>query len=243
MRLLVFGIHPDDIELGCGGTVAVHARGGHDVVLADLTRGESSSNGTPEARALEAEKAARILGCRERINVELPDAGIRSEDPDQQRRVVETIRRVKPDVVLLPNGDDPHPDHASGAALIQRALYLSGVHGYRTEAGGAWKPRAALVYSGRREARRDVVVDTTAVHDVKMDAIRAHESQFTARAGSLPTPLNAPDFLSVVEARDRTHGYLVGAQFGEAFETLSPVPLADLGVFTAASGPERRGSK
>lgn len=243
MRILVFGIHPDDIELGCGGSAALHARSGHEVVLADLTRGESSSNGTPQARALEAEKAARIMGCRERINIGLPDAGIRSEDPDQQRRVVETIRRVKPDVVLLPNGDDPHPDHESGAALIRRALYLSGVHGYRTEGAEAWKTRAALVYSGRREVRRDVVVDTTAVHDIKMDAIRAHESQFTARADSVPTPLNAPDFLSVVEARDRTHGYLVGARFGEAFETLSPVPVEDFGVFVNPGGGKQRGAE
>lgn len=232
MRLLVFGIHPDDIELGCGGTVAAHARLGHDVVLADLTRGEASSNGTPEERAREAAEAAGILGCRERRNLSIPDAGVRADDPDQQRTVVDAIRDVRPDIVVLPFGDDPHPDHASGASLVERAMYLSGIHGYPS-AGPAWKAVAGLVYSGRRVVRPDIVVDTTGVQEVKMRAIRAHATQFGRRDGMVATPLNAPGFLSAVDARDRTHGLLIGVTYGEAFQTLAPVPLADFGVFQA----------
>jgi len=235
MRLLVFGIHPDDVELGCGGTVAVHSRAGHDVVLADLTRGESSSNGTAEERAREAQDAAAMLGCRERRNLTLPDAGVRADDPEQQRAVVQSIRDVRPDVVLLPFGDDPHPDHASGAALVERALYFAGIHGYRT-AAPAWKVPAALVYSGRRVVRPDVVVDITAVQEVKMRAIRAHATQFGGGEGRVATPLNDPDFLEVVVARDRTHGALVGVRYGEAFHARSPVPLSDFGVFHRAEG-------
>jgi bacillithiol biosynthesis deacetylase BshB1 len=229
MRLLAFGIHPDDVELGCGGTVAVHARAGHEVTVADLTRGESSSNGTPEERAREAERAAQILGCRERLNVGLPDAAVRSEDPDQARSVVEVIRSVRPNVVLVPNADDPHPDHASGGALVARSLYLAGIHGFDRSAP-AWKVPAALVYSGRRQVRPDVVVDVTGVYDVKRRAIEAHASQFAAQEEALPTPLNAPGFLSVVEARDRHVGYLAGVEYGEAFQLVEPACVSDFTV-------------
>lgn len=229
MRLLVFGIHPDDIELGCGGTVAAHVKAGHDVVLADLTQGEASSNGTPEDRAREAAAAAGILGCKERVSVGLPDAGIRSEHPDQQRLVVEVIRRVRPEIVLVPNANDPHPDHRSGGVLVERALYLAGIHGYAAE-GEAWKVRIALMYSGRREVKPDIVVDVSQVYDIKRRAIHAHVTQFGASAGSKPTPLNAPGFLSVVEARDRTHGHFIGVEYGEALETLEPLPIPDLGL-------------
>lgn len=238
MRMLVFGIHPDDVELGCGGTVAVHTRAGHDVVVADLTRGESSSNGTPDERAAEAAAAAAILGCRERRNLAIPDVGVRSEDPDQQRAVVDVIRDLRPDVVLVPFSDDPHPDHASGGTLIERALYLAGIHGYNPS-GRAWKTPVALVYSGRREVRRDLVVDVSAVYDVKRRAIAAHASQFGAREGSRATALNAPEFLSVVEARDRSVGHAVGAAYGEAFRALGPLRVGDLGVFVPRGGDSR----
>lgn len=230
MRILAFGIHPDDVELGCGGTLAVHARAGHDVVIADLSRGESSSNGTPDERAAEAAAAAAILGCRERVNLGIPDAGVQSENPDQQRAVVETIRTVRPDVALIPFADDPHPDHASGGVLIERALYFAGIHGYDAE-GEAWKTPLALVYSGRREVRPDLVVDITDVHDVKRRAIEAHASQFGARDGARSTPINAPGFLSVIEARDRRLGQMIAATYGEAFHALAPLRVSDVGVF------------
>lgn len=227
MRVLAIGIHPDDVELGCGGTVAVQTAAGHDVVIADLTRGESSSNGTPEARAREAARAAEILGARERVNVGLPDAGVRSEDPEQTRRVVDLIRRVRPRVVLIPYSNDPHPDHYSGGLLVERALYLAAVHGYGAP-DSAWKTPIALVYSGRREVRPDVVVDVTAVFETRRAAIDAHATQFGRDATAKPTPLNAPGFQDVVEARCRIVGHLIGVTWGEAFQTARPVPARDL---------------
>src|SRR5712671_4077268 len=154
MRIMAVGIHPDDVEIGCGGTVAVCAAAGDDVVIVDLTRGESSTNGTPEERAREAAEAARILGCR-RENVGLPDAGVQSEDAAQTRAVVSMIRAQRPHILFVPNADDQHPDHASGGTLVQRAAFLSHVNGYITERDGKrqerWKVERLLVYSGRRE--------------------------------------------------------------------------------------------
>jgi len=237
MRVLVFGIHPDDVELGCGGTAAVCAARGEEVTIVDITRGESSSNGTPEERAAEAGVAAECLGARVRENLEIPDAGVQSEDPAQQQAVAGCIRRYRPDVVLVPNPDDPHPDHASGGVLITRALYLAGIRGYATAGGQEpWKPSAVLLYSGRREVRPDVVVDITERFDTKRAAIDAHATQFGRSPGAAQTPLNAPDFLAAVEARDRVAGLRIGVRFGEAFQLVSPLGLSDLSVFLGSGG-------
>lgn len=231
MRVLAIGIHPDDVEISCGGTVALLSRRGDDVTIVDLTRGESSTNGTAEERAHEAQAATRILGAARRHNAGLPDTGLRSEEPDQVRAIVRLIRAARPHVVLLPSSNDPHPDHMAGGLLSQHAVFLSNVNGYATEDGGKrqerWLVARSLVYSGRREVRPDVVVDITPVYETKVAAIRAHVSQVGGGEGSLATPLTDPRFMAVVEARDRTAGRRVGATFGEAFELLAPVALHD----------------
>jgi len=232
MRVVAFGIHPDDVELGCGGTVARCAQRGDTVTIVDLTAGESSSNGTRDERAAEAHAAAEILGVGARENLEIPDAGVVSEDAGQQLAVVACIRRLRPQVLLVPNADDPHPDHASGGVLIERAVYLAGVAGYRTPgAAGPWKPSAVLRYSGRREVRPDVVVDISETFERRRAAIDAHESQFKRGEGGAETPLNAPDFLGAVEGRARVAGARIGVRYGEAFELTAPLALGDLSVF------------
>jgi bacillithiol biosynthesis deacetylase BshB1 len=228
MKILVFGIHPDDIELGCGGTVALCATRGHDVVLVDLTRGESSSNGTPEGRALEAEEAARLLGSGARENLELPDTGLVAGDPGQQRAVAGAIRKHRPGLVVLPSKDDPHPDHSAGGETIERAMYLAGIHGYPTVGREtAWRVTNALVYPGRRELDPDVIVDVSGTFETKLGAIRAHHSQFGDFDGATETPLNRPGFLAAVEARAVAAGYKIGVRFGEGFRLLNPVAAVD----------------
>ncbi len=238
MRVLAIGIHPDDVEINCGGTVALLAARGDEVAILDLTRGESSTNGTPEERAREAAEATRILGAARRFNAALPDTGLRSEEPDQVRTIVRFIRAERPHVVLVPNVDDPHPDHAAGGLLSRHALFLANVNGYVTEENGRrqerWRVPRALVYAGRKEVRPDVVVDVTSVHETKFAAIRAHQSQIGGDAGALATPLTDPRFLPVIESRDRLAGRRVGATFGEAFELLAPLALSD---FTALVPP------
>lgn len=230
MNLLAFGIHPDDVELGCGATVAKAAAEGHRVVLVDLTRGESSSNGTPEQRALEAEAAARALGVAVRENLSLPDTRVVAEDPEQVLPTVRAIRKHRPTLVLVPYRNDPHPDHASGARLVERALYLAGVHGYDPGREDAWKARMSWVYPGRLEFVPHVVVDVTDTFATKIDAVNAHRSQFDPGAGSRQTPLNQPNFLEVVEARAIVAGRRIGVRYGEGFKPLQPLALRTLGA-------------
>jgi bacillithiol biosynthesis deacetylase BshB1 len=230
MKILAFGIHPDDVEIGCGGTVILAVRLGHDVSIVDLSEGRSSTNGTPEERAAESSAAARVMGVTRRYSLRLPDTGIQSENDDHLGVVVECLREERPTLVLAPSADDPHPDHASGGRLIERALYFSGVHGYR-RALAAWRVAHVLVYPGRRDFEPAIVVDVTSTHDAKLKAVLAHASQFVAGEGRLPTPLNSPDFMDVVVARARTHGRRIGVRFGEAFRTTGPVKLAGFDVF------------
>jgi bacillithiol biosynthesis deacetylase BshB1 len=229
MKILVFGIHPDDIELGCGGTVAKSTARGHEVVLVDLTRGESSSNGTPGQREAESREAARILGCTRRENLGLPDAGLVSEDAGQQRVVVSFLRSCQPDLIMIPLKDDPHPDHASGGELIERAVYLAGIQGYPSNNGEPrWTLKQALVYPGRRDLRPDVIVDVSDTFQTKMDAVMAHRSQFSVFDGAEVTPLNRPGFLRVIEARAVTFGHQIGVSHGEPFALLKPFGIHDL---------------
>ncbi len=235
MRIMALGIHPDDVEIECGGTVALCAAAGDDVTIVDLTRGESATNGTPEERAREASEAARILGVARRENARIPDAGVQSEDPDQTRAVVTIIRAHRPDLVLIPNPDDPHPDHASGGTLIQRAIFLSNVNGYGTERDGKrqerWNVGRALVYSGRREVRPDVVVDITDHFETKLASVRAHASQIGSNRGALATPLTDPRLFGSIEGRALVAGRRVGVTYGEAFQLLAPLGLPDLHFF------------
>lgn len=229
MKVLAFGIHPDDIELGCGGTVAVASKQGHEVVLVDLSDGASASNGTREERAAEAEAAAAVLGAARRINLGMPDTGIQSENADQLRDVVAVVLRERPDMVLIPSRDDPHPDHASGGALVERALYVSGIHGYDSD-HEAWRVGSVFVYAGRTDFTPHVVVDITDTYETKVRAIKAHKSQFVPGQGRKPTRLNSPEFLPAIESRCRVYGLSVGVRFGEGFRTVRPLAVNDLAV-------------
>lgn len=234
MNITFFGIHPDDIELGCGGAVARAVACGHTVTMVDLSAGDSSSNGTVAERARESAAAAEIFGGCERLNLGLPDTKIHSEDAEQAAAVVDAIRAAKPALAFIPSRHDPHPDHASGGALIERALYLSGILGFET-GREAWNTPAALVYMGRLDIEPTFIMDVTAVQELKMKAIRAHRSQFLYEQGRKPTALNAPDFLQFVEARSRVFGRMIGVAYGEPFQILRPVSLRDFSLFEDGS--------
>jgi bacillithiol biosynthesis deacetylase BshB1 len=235
MKILVLGIHPDDVELGCGGTVILAGDQGHSVVVADLSEGAASSNGTVDERKAEAQAAGAIMGIDERINLGLPDTGIESEDAEQLARVVACIRRVRPQLALVPSSDDAHPDHRAGGDLVRRALYFAGVHGFTPGRGEDRVHRIpnVLIYQGRSEVRADLVVDITQTFERKIEAIKAHASQFTAASGSRPTPINSSEFLPFVEARCRVYGRQIGVRYGEPFSAPSPLALSGFDLFEA----------
>ena len=212
--LLVFGPHPDDLEIGLGGSIAKHAALGHAVGLCDLTRGELGTNGTPEERVKEAEAAREVLGARFRQNLGLPDGDIGS-DPSHLRAIVELIRRAKPRTIAVPYRRDRHPDHEAASRLLTRAAFLSGLARYAA-AGQKWRADWLLYYFINDSARPSFVVDVSAHYATKRAALACHRSQFAPpETGAASTRLNTPRFQQLIESRDAQFGALAGVEFAE----------------------------
>ena len=223
--LLAVGAHPDDVELSCGGWLALAHQREQRVVIVDLTQGERASNGTPAVRSAEAQWAAERLGVAARANLGLPDCGLSGEDPGQVRALVAAIRLYRPALLLAPWTAARHPDHAAAGALTTRAAFFAGVANFHPEAGAPWRARRLIQYPQRQDATPDFVVDISAVIDQKRAAVACHASQFGA--GPVATLINNPLGLGAFETRDRYWGASIGVEFGEPYMLGTPVPLAD----------------
>jgi bacillithiol biosynthesis deacetylase BshB1 len=224
--VLAFGPHPDDLEIGMGGTLRRQADLGSRVGLCDLTRGEMGSNGTPDERVIEAERASRILGAQWRENLALPDGGLTSS-PEQVTPVVELIRRARPRVVAIPHGGDRHPDHVAAHALLRRALFDAGLR--RFAAGGEpWRPELVCVYFINDWAAPTFVVDVSDAYEAKREALACHESQFAATPQAVATRLTSPRFMQLIESRDAQFGAQIGVRFGEGFIVREPLRMPHL---------------
>lgn len=247
VTLLAFGAHPDDLELSCGGLLALSAQRGHRVLLVDLSRGECATNGTPEGRAKEATAAAAALGAASRENLGLPDGGLRPGEPEQLAALVACIRRHRPTLVLGPWADDRHPDHQATGSLVEQAVFLAGLSKHRPELGAGHRVARLLFYGGRHGMPPSFVTDVTAVYALKQAAIACHQSQFGAALGaqagaatrdpSTPTLINAPLGLAAFEVRDRYWGASVGVAFGEPYRVRGEVLLHDPLAHLAACPP------
>lgn len=225
--LLVFGPHPDDIEIGLGATVARHTAEGYQVGLCDLTAGELSSNGTPDERRTEATQAARVLAAAWRENLGWPDGGI-ATTPELVRSAVETIRRHRPRTVAIPYWQDRHPDHIAASEVLSVAAFRSGLRRYVTDAD-PWRPGWVCYYFINDAAPPSFVVDVSAHYERKREALACYRSQFsTAAAGAVPTRLTAPTFTALVESRDAQFGALAGVQFAEGIVVREPVQRSTL---------------
>jgi len=242
--LLVFGAHPDDIELSCGGLVALAATRGQSVQLVDLTRGELATNGTPEVRAVEAAAAAEVLGVT-RCNLGLPDGGLRPTDEGQLREVVAVIRRWRPRLALGPLADARHPDHAAAAELVSQGCFWAGVRRKWPHLGAAHRPNHLWRYGQRHDPGPDFVVDISAVVDAKRRAIACYASQFSGSSADVrATLINGPLGVGAFEVRDRYWGASIGVEHGEPYVLNGPVPLPDpvahfAGVAAPAFWPRR----
>jgi N-acetylglucosamine malate deacetylase 1 len=220
--LLVFGPHPDDIEIGLGGTVARHTAAGHSVGLCDLTEGELSSNGTREQRRAEAAAAARVLGVLWRENLGWPDGGI-AATPPMIRSAVEVIRRHRPRTLAIPYWDDRHPDHVAASQVLRVAAFTSGLRRYVT-AADAWRPDWVTYYFINDGAAASFVVDVSEHYQRKRDALDCYRSQFApAGDGAIATRLTASTFRQLIESRDAQCGALAGVAFAEGMVVREPV--------------------
>jgi bacillithiol biosynthesis deacetylase BshB1 len=236
--LLAFGPHPDDIEIGMGGTLAKHAALGARIVLCDLTRGEMGSNGTPEERGAEADAAARVLGAARRVNLGLPDGGL-SPALGQVTVIVELIRREQPAVVAIPHVSDRHPDHTAAHHLLVRAIFDAGLRRFAAD-GDPWRPAAVCSYFINDLDVPSFVVDVSDVYERKREALACYRSQFrTDSPGAVATRLTSPLFAQLVESRDAQFGARAGVRWAEGFIVQQPLRLPH---FFAAFGldlPER----
>jgi len=221
--LLVFGPHPDDIEIGFGGAVALHTAMGLRVGMCDLTRGELGSNGTPEEREAEADKAREVLGATWRMNLRWPDGGITGTD-DQILDVVRLIRSGRPRTVALPYWNDRHPDHRAASDVLARAAFKSGLRRFASDAGEPWRPDWICYYFINDGGPASFVVDVSTHYQRKRDALDCYRSQFApGEDGAIPTRLNAPTFRQLIESRDAQFGALAGVAFAEGIVVREPV--------------------
>lgn len=223
LDLLVFGPHPDDIEIGMGATVALHAQRGDRVGLVDLTRGELGSNGTPEERIAEAAEASAVLGAALRLNLALPDGGLSADDEAQVDRIVRCVRAHQPRAIAIPYWEDRHPDHPAASRLLQQAIFRAGLR--RIETGSEpWRPAWVCHYFINDGAAPSFVVDVSASYELKQKALACYRSQFApTAAGAAATRLTSPIFAQLVESRDAQFGALAGVRYAEGFVVREPV--------------------
>ncbi|MBS1542141.1 MAG: bacillithiol biosynthesis deacetylase BshB1 [Bacteroidetes bacterium] len=221
LDILVVAAHPDDAELGCGGTILKHVKAGKKVGVVDLTRGELGTRGTPEGRQKEADEAGRILGLSARENLDLPD-GFFQNSESHQIPLIRVIRKYQPDIILANAVHDRHPDHGRGSDLAFEASFLSGLARIETSIDGkaqlAWRPKALYHYIQSQFIMPDFVVDITEQWEGKMESIRAFRSQFFDPSSKEPeTFISRPGFLKLLEARATELGQGIGVQYGEGF--------------------------
>lgn len=223
--VLAFGAHPDDVELFCGGTVIRLADLGYGVGVVDLTRGELGTLGTPELREQEAQAASRVIGLRLRENLGLPDGFV---GESHLAKVVELIRRLRPELMLVPWIEDRHPDHSAAGELLTKAAFFAGIQKFPTVAPSrAFRPRQVLYYQMRHHMSPSFIVDTSSVAQRKQQAIGCHGSQVRPDPHGTPTLLSSPGGVAAIEARDRYHGSMIGVSHGEPLRAANTLGIVD----------------
>jgi len=226
----VLGIfaHPDDAELQVGGTLLKMKSLGYKTGVLDITQGEMGTRGTPEGRAVEALEAAKILKLDTRENLELPDGHVFVDD-DSRVKLVRALRKLKPKVIITHQIDDPHPDHDHIAQLVRESARLSSMGNYDGDFGleRIAVPRIMHNLFSRR-VLPSFIVDVSAFLEEKMDAIRAHRSQFFDPDSNAPeTRLTDKRFLEEIENRSRYFGSLIGVEAGEPYFVREALNIED----------------
>ena len=233
LDILAFGAHPDDVELGCSGTIAKEISLGKKVGIIDLTRGELGTRGSVEIRNAESAKASQVLGVVARENLDMRD-GFFINDEAHQLKIIEMIRKYKPEIVLCNAIEDRHIDHGKGSQLVSDACFLSGLLRIETELDGvsqeAWRPKVVYHYIQWQNIEPDFVVDISDFMDTKMEAVLAYGSQFYNPNSKEPvSPITSKNFLDSVKYRAQDLGRLVNVTYAEGFTTERYVAVNSLG--------------
>ncbi|MEZ7877033.1 MAG: bacillithiol biosynthesis deacetylase BshB1 [Polaribacter sp.] len=221
LDILAFGAHPDDIELGCGATIAKEVSLGKKVGIVDLTRGELGTRGSAELRMIEASNAAKILGVSVRENLGFAD-GFFTNDKKHQLEIIKMIRKYQPDIVLCNAIDDRHIDHGKGSKLVSDACFLSGLVKIETELEGKqqekWRPKHVYHYIQWKNIAPDFVIDVTGFIQKKQASVLAYSSQFYDPNSKEPeSPITSKTFIESINYRSRDLGRLIGVEYAEGF--------------------------
>ena len=221
--ILAFGVHPDDIELSCAGTLLAEQKRGKKTGIIDLTMGELGTRGSAETRKEEAENAAKVLKVNFRENLQMRD-GFFKNDEENQLKVIKILRRYRPEIVLCNAPSDRHPDHGRSAELIRVAAFLSGLKKIETEYDGKvqeeWRPTYVFNYIQDQYLHPDFVIDISDVVEEKIEAIKCYKSQFynkDYKSGEPQTYISSPQFLNNVISRAEELGKQIGVKSAEGY--------------------------
>lgn len=234
LDVMAIGAHPDDVELSCAGVLLVEKKNGKKTGIIDLTQGELGTRGTAETRKQEAADAAKILAVDVRENLGLRDGFFQNTEADQLK-VIEAIRKYRPEVILCNAPEDRHPDHGRSAKLVSDACFLSGLRKVETTADGiaqeAWRPKYVLHYIQDRFLQPDFVIDISDVMETKLESIKAYGTQFhNPGVGGPQTYISTPDFLESIIYRSKMMGKMIGVKYAEGFISEKMIGLPSLDV-------------
>jgi len=223
LDILAFGAHPDDVELGCGATIAKEISLGKKVGIVDLTRGELGTRGSADLRDIEAANSAKILGVSVRENLAFAD-GFFLNDKEHQLAIIKMIRKYQPEIVLCNAVDDRHIDHPKGSKLVSDACFLSGLVKIETVLEGEeqekWRPKLVYHYIQWKNIVPDFVMDVTGFMDIKKKSVLAYSSQFYDPTSNEPeTPITSKNFTDSIDYRAKDLGRLIGVGYAEGFTT------------------------
>jgi len=218
---LVFAAHPDDAELGMGGTIAKVVKNNFSVGIIDITQGEMSTRGNKVIRKQETLKADAILKTSIRENLMIPDGDIQLTD-ENIRKIILMIRKYHPKIIFAPYFNDRHPDHLNVSNLVKKAFFISGLLKYKTVDEGeeqeTYRPRKLYYYMQTYTFIPSFIIDISNTFNEKMDSVRAYSSQFYDPKNTEPeTFISNPEFIEYVEARARHYGFQIGKRYGEPF--------------------------
>ena len=238
LDILAFGIHPDDIELSCAGTLLVEKGSGKEVGIIDLTKGELGTRGNAQTRKEEADNSAVILGVDVRENLEMAD-GFFKNDEENQLKIIKVLRKYRPEIILCNAPEDRHPDHGRSADLVSDAAFLSGLTKIETyDAHGnlqeAWRPKYVFNYIQDIYLSPAFVIDISDVFDKKIEAIEAFSTQFYNPEASDKEPqtyISSPEFIESVINRSKMFGRMIGVKYAEGFVSKKMIGIKSFDAF------------
>ena len=219
--ILVFGAHPDDIELGCSGTILKHLELGYKIGLIDLTQGELGTRGNKQIRQAESKKATSLMNISFRLNLDMKD-GLFSIDEKNKMKIITKLRQFQPKIVIANAKNDRHPDHGRAADLVKTCCFLSGLSKIKTTLNGKkqdiWRPINLYYYTQFYQEIPDFVIDISNYIEKKMEIIKCYSSQFYNPESNEPeTTISKKSFLDSITYRSADLGRIINVEYAEGF--------------------------